>query len=226
MAKYFELTSLPSDSISLDNLIEELDNLGTELFNEVNEHKIVELLSKVYRNKKFLTDYLITQIHQTKMFKSGNPYTAQVFMLHNSPRYSIRASIWEPANSSTDEMFFYDIPHDHNFTFYTLGYHGSGYKTRIAQYNTPSPLKSGDTVELINDEIVQLKEGKIMLYEKGKDIHSQIPPKELSISINIIDTANILDDQFYFDFSSNTVTGCIPKESDILEKLQNDFLVA
>ncbi|MGE6812160.1 hypothetical protein [Pseudoalteromonas nigrifaciens] len=226
MAKYFELTSLSDDGFSLKHLIQELNSLGCEVFSTKNEYKIVELLTRVYRNRKFLTDYLIAQIHHTKMFKSGNPYTAQVFMLHTGAKYSIRASIWEPANKSNDEMFFYDVPHDHNFTFYTLGYYGSGYKTKIAQYHTSSPFKSGDKVELVNEQIVQLKEGKVMLYEKGKDVHSQIPPDELSISINIADTAQMLDDQYYFDFSSNRVTGYFPKESDILKKLQADFLVA
>lgn len=221
MAKYFNHTSCLKD-ISVSELIAELDSLGDELFN--NEPKIIELLSRVYQSPKFLTDYLIEQIHNTKMFRSGNPYSAQVFMLHSGKNYAVRASIWEEASKTSGDMFFYDVAHDHDFSFYTLGYHGSGYKTRIAQYDALINLQCGDSVDLVNDKVVQLTQGLIMLYEKGKDIHAQIPPKDFSISINIVNTSNMLDDQYYFDFDTSKVIGYVPKDSDVLEKLQTDFI--
>lgn len=112
-------------------------------------------------------------------------------ILAEEESFYVRANIWLPDGdrSSEDRISFYsyDLPHDHNYTFLTVGYFGSGYKTFLYEYDhekvdgvpgEPSHARYAGTQ--------QLTPGKMMLYESGKDIHIQCPPETPSISLNLI----------------------------------------
>ena len=53
----------------------------------------------------------------------------------------------------------------------------------------------------------QLREGKMMLYRAHRDIHSQLPPEALSISLNIMDEGDHVPwrDQYIVDLESGTI---------------------
>ena len=79
------------------------------------------------------------------------------------------------------------MPHDHNFDFMTVGYHGSGYRTEIYEYDYDRVCGyPGEKIDLRFLENTRLGRGKVMFYRKSKDVHIQHPPESLSISLNLM----------------------------------------
>ncbi len=62
-------------------------------------------------------------------------------MLHRaSEKYFIRANFWPSPRDSVFKLsgtspFFYGLPHDHNFSFLTVGYLGPGYWSEYYEYD-------------------------------------------------------------------------------------------
>ena len=90
-------------------------------------------LGKLGNNRRFLGDLVVEELKRNCAGQvERNHYTAQVILLHAGPGFAIRANFWPAAedsvvvNSGTDP-FFYGVPHDHNFSFLTVGYVGPGY---------------------------------------------------------------------------------------------------
>lgn len=135
-------------------------------------------------------------------------YGPQVFMLAG-PRdgFSLRANFW-PAEAdpvlraSGREAFFYDLPHDHNFSFLTVGHLGPGYWSDYYELDPAAgPLLPGAPSGLRYVERSALSEGRVLLYRAGVDVHSQAPPDAFSVSINILAHApgGAWEDQRRFD---------------------------
>lgn len=137
-------------------------------------------------------------------------------MLHRVPgRYLIRANFWPAADDPTllasgSEHNFYHQPHDHNFDFLTVGYAGPGYRSRW--YECDPPIRDGHigaTVHLVPVEEGQLTPGRILHYRAHRDVHDQLPPEALSISINIIPERPdiVWKDQYFFDVTASRISG-------------------
>ena len=115
-------------------------------------------------------------------------------------------------------MFSYQLPHDHNFTFMTVGYCGPGYETEIYEYDH-SQVKgqnAGEAVDIRFLERTTLDTGKVMLYRISKDIHSQHPPKALSISLNLMIRAAHPTQQYYFDLESQKMSQAVHPSSGVV----------
>jgi hypothetical protein len=56
-----------------------------------------------------------------------------------------------------------------------------------------------------------LSEGKVLLYRAHRDVHSQLPPDSLSVSLNILalSPANEFQDQYGFDLASSRIAGLL-----------------
>jgi hypothetical protein len=173
------------------------------------------LLARLGRNPDFLADLAIEEL---KTRCSGqartNGYGAQVFLLRPpNGRYVLRANFW-PARSdsitraSGPAAFFYDLPHDHNFPFLTYGYLGPGYWSDYYEYDV-APLAGlpGEAAGLRFTERARLEPGRLMLYRMRKDIHVQLPPDSMSVSLNILgsDPAQPWLDQYRFDVERGTI---------------------
>ena len=54
-----------------------------------------------------------------------------------------------------------------------------------------------------------------MLFRSGKEIHTQIPPTEVSASINLLmtETGSALQDQYYFDRDARAISGYVESVS-------------
>ena len=198
MAKIWEIEE--EKEIKYDNFIENLRYLDNKIFHEDNQIIVAKLLSRLYLNRRFLGELINKNIKEIILADEINSYTAQIFCLHKDKKFNLRAPVWKPVtNKAGEKIFSYNIPHDHNFSFYTLGYLGSGYTTKLYSYDSEKIVGyEGEKVEMKELETVALTEGKVMLYEAKKDIHTQLPSEELSISINVIDN-NIHDAQYSFD---------------------------
>jgi hypothetical protein len=206
------------------------DALAALDFDPHCEEKLAEAtrwLRRLGNNRTFFANILIDQL--TGRSGAGaidSGYGAQAIVL--SPHYSgktggmfLRANIW-PAESdlcfqtSGARSFVYGVPHDHNFSFLTCGYIGPGYRSDYYEYDYESVAGyPGEEVGLRFIERSALSEGKLMFYRAHIDIHSQLPPEALSVSLNVmhVDPAQGWFDQYGFDLERGTVARVLSPNS-------------
>lgn len=159
---------------------------------------------------------------QIKNLFSTNALAAtQVLFLGQGRDFYLRANLWpSSADLSTgrvlQDQFGYHMAHDHNYHFLTVAYHGPGYYTDIFQYDGQKiEGYIGEHVDLQFMERVQFRPGMIMLYEASKDVHTQQPPDELSITVNLMISSPTIRirDQYVFDLDRQVLTG-YPQDLD------------
>jgi hypothetical protein len=202
------------DAISLEEFVSDVE----AILDPADQSTLLALaprLRQLANNRRFLADFISAQLGAWDQFDLDNLYTGQVFGLASGKAYLVRANVWEPPRPSDrsgqlDQLFMYQQPHDHNFTFLTVGYLGAGYQTTIYECDPESVTGIiGDPVDMTFCETTTLPEGKVMLYRAGRDIHRQEHPSEYSISLNLMvrDPAFAGREQHYFDLESRTITG-------------------
>ncbi len=198
-----------------------LDRLGDgfDPADEAGTDRAAALLGQLGNNRTFLGDLLVDQLKDNRSDAfEASAYGPQAIML--SPvrgRSFLRANIWPSANESCfgasgARNFVYGIPHDHNFDFLTVGYFGPGYVSDYFEYDYESVAGcKGEQARLRFVERSALREGRLMHYRAHRDIHSQLPPAAMSVSLNImhVDPAQGWHDQYGFDLDSGTVTAVL-----------------
>lgn len=202
-------------AIGLDELVETLDAYPVDARDEDAFASWGPLLARLGRNPDFLAELAIEELKtRCAAQHTGNGYGAQVFLLRPpNGRYVLRANFW-PARAdpvtraSGPAAFFYDLPHDHSFPFLTVGYLGPGYWSDYYEYDV-APLAGlpGEEAGLRFVERARLDPGKLMLYRMRRDIHVQLPPDSMSVSLNILgaDPAQPWLDQYRFDIGRGTI---------------------
>ncbi|NNC52901.1 MAG: transposase [Erythrobacter sp.] len=213
---------IPSDETSahgLEDCLEMLDSVPFEPEDEDSLGNGAVALKRLANNSHFLGDLLIEQLkvgHRGGGIESA--YGPQSIVLSRMRgRSFLRANIWPSEQESCfrasgSDAFVYGVPHDHNFSFLTAGYFGPGYGSDYYEYDYESVAGyRGEVCDLRFVERTHLEEGKLMLYRANLDIHSQLPPENMSVSLNImhIDPAKAWSDQYGFDLDSNAVTGVL-----------------
>ena len=199
----------------LDEVAARLDENGVDLADESSLARCADLLAGLARNRDFLADRVIAELKARYRGQlETNRYSAQVFLLHRSPRgHFIRANLWPSASdaayaTSGPAAFAYGLPHDHNFNFLTTGYWGPGYVSDYYDYD-PEAVdgRLGEPLNLHFVERSSLAEGRMMLYRAHRDIHSQLPPPSLSVSLNIMDEGEHIPwrDQYIVDIDAGTI---------------------
>jgi hypothetical protein len=170
-------------------------------------------LYRLSLNEGLLDDFIVAPLKDLAMsFQPSNRYSDAVFMLRHDPRgnFFIRANVWKAprsfAGSRAHEeiLYSYERAHDHNFDFLTVGYHGPGYRTRIYEYDPGAIVgEVGEPVDLRFLEDTMLPTGKVMMYRRSIDVHIQLPPPALSISLNMIVNGDqpLYNPQYSFDES-------------------------
>lgn len=212
------------------SLAEAVDALAMLDFDPGCEERLQEAtrwLRRLGNNRTFLADHLLDQLTGragSNAIDSG--YGPQAIVL--SPHYSgrtggmfLRANIW-PAETdlcfrtSGARSFVYGVPHDHNFSFLTCGYVGPGYRSDYYEFDYERVTGyAGEPVDLRFIERSALHEGKLMLYRAHVDIHSQLPPEALSVSLNVmhVDPAQGWYDQYGFDLEHAKVSKVLSPNS-------------
>ena len=201
----------PSAGAALDlaEVAARLDESGVDLADEDSIARCTPLLAGLARNRDFLADSVLAALKASYADQlSLNRYSAQVFLLHRGARgFYLRANLWPSARdaayaASGPAAFSYGVPHDHNFHFLTTGYFGPGY---VSDYYEVDPEavdgRRGEPLALKFIERSQLSEGRMMLYRAHRDIHRQLPPESLSVSLNIMDEGDHVPwrDQYIVD---------------------------
>lgn len=199
----------------LEEVVARLDESGVDLSDEASLARAADLLAGLQRNRSFLADRIIAELKASYADQlAANRYSAQVFLLHRSPRgHFLRANLWPPATdavyaASGPAAFAYGLPHDHNFHFLTIGYWGPGYVSDYYDYDDEAvDGRLGEPLNLRFVERSELSEGRMMLYRAHRDIHSQLPPTSLSVSLNIMDEGEHIPwrDQYIVDLQHGTI---------------------
>lgn len=202
-------------ALDLEEVTARLDDSGVDLTDEASIAHCTDLLAGLQRNSDFLADRVIAALKASYTDQLElNRYTAQVFLLHRSPRgFYLRANMWPSErdaafSASGPAAFSYGVPHDHNFDFLTAGYFGPGYISDFYDYD-PEAV-DGRVEEFLNLKFVErssLSESKLMLYSAHRDIHSQLSPESLSVSLNIMDEGEHVPwrDQYIVDLQRGTI---------------------
>lgn len=198
-----------TELISLNDFMGEIDDGSYDLSSQSDLKVISKSLKKLNNHKSFLLDFIWDDLKNVERFQSANRYGPNVVMLHDRPEFFLRANIWRPLTKIEKSLpnFEYDVCHDHNFDILTSGYFGPGYQSRTYTYDSGEIVgKVGEHVELGAPEIFTLSEGRVALYRRHEDVHIQLPPESLSISLNLIPRGEHFNNpQFQFDEINSSI---------------------
>lgn len=199
-----------------------LDALEREGFKPFAEESLLhgaKWLRRLGNNRHFLGDMMLEELKQgVDVAEDASSYGPQVVMLSPLGReYYMRANFWPSADehmfrASGSSAFSYEMPHDHNFDFLTVGYFGPGYASDYYEYDYDAVAGGiGEKAGLRFIERSTLDPGKLMHYRAHLDVHSQLPPTSLSVSINIMHANGAQGwlDQYKFDVGRDEITGVI-----------------
>jgi hypothetical protein len=211
------------DKLELAELVELLETGDFDSQDEDNFASWGIQLKKLANDRDFLADMMIAELKQRCDGQvRDNQYSAQVVMLHGrSQKFIMRANFWPALKDSVvrhsgTDPFFYGVPHDHNFSFLTVGYLGPGYWSDYYEYDYGEVVGyPGEAVKLEFVEKARLDQGKVMLYRAHRDIHLQLPADSMSVSLNIVETSHssAFRDQYRFDLRTSTIDGIMTRMS-------------
>ncbi|MEO0464486.1 MAG: transposase [Pseudomonadota bacterium] len=214
------------ESCSLGDATEALAALNFDPRDPDKTQEAALWLRRLTNNRTFLSEWLIDRLTERRSASSAaaidSGYGPQAIVL--SPLRGgmfLRANIW-PAprdlcfQTSGAASFVYGVPHDHNFSFLTSGYHGPGYVSDYYEYDYEAVSGyPGEDAGLRFVERSALHEGKLMLYRAHRDVHSQLAPEALSVSLNVmhVDPAQCWFDQYAFDLERGEVARVLSPNS-------------
>lgn len=209
---------LADDAVSsLDECVDALRASGFRPREDESLHHAALQLRRLGNNPTFLGDRIVEELaRRHREEEEGNSYGAAVLMLAPSggADFFMRANIWPSADehavrASSEDSFVYEMPHDHNFSFLTIGYFGPGYWSSYYEYDYEAVAGwSGEPVDLRFVERSRLEPGKIQLYRAHLDVHAQHLPDAMSVSLNVMQTSASVGwlDQYRFDTGAGRVT--------------------
>ena len=211
------------EKIELAELIEMLETGDFDPADEDNFASWGPQLKKLANDRNFLGDRIIAELKQRCEGQiRDNQYNSQVVLLHGAVgRFIIRANFWPALKDSVvrhsgSDPFFYNVAHDHNFSFLTVGYLGPGYWSDYYEYDYGEVVGVPDEpVNLKFIEKARLEQGKVLLYRAHKDVHLQLPADAMSVSLNIVETSHstTFRDQYRFDLANSRIEGIMTRTS-------------
>lgn len=218
------------NTCDLGECIAALDETGFEPREEESLLHATSWLRKLGNNRDFLAEMLVDELKQgVKAAEEASDYGPQVVMLSQlGGDFYMRANFWPSVDehmfrASGHAAFSYELPHDHNFDFLTLGYFGPGYSSDYYEYDYDKVIGViGERAGLRFVERSTLTPGKLMHYRAHRDVHSQLPPESLSVSINIMHASGAQGwlDQYRFDVEKDEIAGVIsPGGSEIFLRI-------
>ena len=158
---------------------------------------------------------------------SGRDYgSAQAILLGRRKDFYVRANLWPSTRDVAtariyQDQFSYNLAHDHNFHFLTVGYLGPGYETDIYEYDYDAVEGYvGEPVQMQFLERVRFTQGMVMLYRASKDLHVQYPPEDLTVTLNLLvaPPETRLREQYHFDLDRRIVSS-LPAEMEASERV-------
>lgn len=215
---------------SLEDAIHAIDADGFEPCKEGSLVHAALWLRRLGNNPTFLGDLIVEQLTACQVRDTAeSAYGPQAIVLSGMRNgFFLRANVWPSERdhafrTSGERSFVYGIPHDHNFDFLTVGYFGPGYRSDYYEYDYEAVAGlCGEKAGLRFTERSALSPGKLMHYRAHRDVHRQLPPESLSVSLNVVaaDSAAGWFDQYGFDVEADTVTGVLnPTSTEVFVRL-------
>ena len=211
------------EKLTLADLVEMLETGDFDPADEDNFASWGPALKKLANDRSFFGDMIVEELKQRCEGQiRKNQYSPQVVLLHGAVgRFIIRANIWPALKDSVvrhsgSDPFLYNVAHDHNFSFLTVGYLGPGYWSDYYEYDYGKVVGyPGEPVNLKFIEKARLDQGKVMLYRAHKDVHLQLPADAMSVSLNILETSysTTFRDQYRFDVEGRKIEGILTRTS-------------
>lgn len=215
MTEYFPKEVVGTmEPLSLEDFIEYLNSeiVFTDIDSIKSAHKN---LQRVCSDPSWFIDFLNSELASNMESDElyGNRYTSNSYLLGRSKKeqqFIIRANTWlpvdDPLRSDIDKsLFAEDLLHDHTFDLLTGGLLGPGYRTKIYHYEYDRCIGYvGEEVPFSAEHDFQLSQGSALFMEKNKTIHRQLPPDNISVSLNVL-CQNLVDPtkrQYEFENSS------------------------
>ena len=202
------------EAIAFDAFVEALHAAQVDVGDEAALISLAPLLKQLSNNADFLADRIVAELENRFRDQAEiSDYGMQVLMLCRTSHHFVRANFWPARNDSLmrasgSAPFFYDLPHDHNFSFLTVGHFGPGYWSDYYEYRHEEVAGyPGEPVDLVAKGRRRLQRGQLMLYRAHRDIHRQLPPDRLSVSLNIVESTDMASwyDQYSFDLERGEI---------------------
>jgi hypothetical protein len=206
-------------SCTLGDCVAALEARGFDPREERSLLHAARWLRRLGNNRDFLADLLLAELAgRHRQQDTAAAYGPQVVMLSAvGGGFFLRANIWPSRDehlfrASGPGPFVYGLPHDHNFDFLTIGYFGPGYWSDCWEYDHEAVAGAvGEPAGLRFAGRDRLAPGRLLHYRAHRDVHSQLPPDALSVSLNVMhaDGAQGWLDQYRFDVERNTIAGVL-----------------
>jgi hypothetical protein len=204
------------NEISTEELIDYVET-NINVCDDESLFSAAKMLQGLANNKNALIDiFNLNLIKYNSVQSASYSQSSTVMGVGKKQPFVIRANLWPPVEDSSvrtieEALFSYELPHDHNFSFLTANYFGPGYVTDIWECVSPCSTLGyvGEQVPLEFLERTRLEPGKQMLFRRKQDVHTQHPPEEFSVSLNILVSSNQdrLSDQFEYDIKNQKILG-------------------
>lgn len=215
------------------SLAEAVDSIDAAAFDPRDEGSLAHAalwLRRLGNNPDFLGDLIVGKLTARHTRETAeSTYGPQAIVLSGMRGgFFLRANIWPSERdhafrTSGAHSFVYGIPHDHNFDFLTVGYFGPGYRSDYYEYDYEAVAGwCGEAAGLRFIERSALAPGTLMHYRAHRDVHRQLPPESLSVSLNVVgaDPTAGWFDQYGFDVEGDTVTGALnPTSTEVFLRI-------
>lgn len=212
-------TAAVTHAIGLAALVEGVRAARVDVEDEDGLASLAPLLKALSNNRTFLGEIVVDELKaRGRRQVETSPYGAQVVMLFRAnDDWFVRANLWPAATDPTVRAsgaaaFFYGVPHDHNFHFLTVGHAGPGYAGDYWEHDHRAVAGvPGEAVALRHTGRHRLAPGQVMLYRAHRDIHSQLAPERLSVSLNIMEAGGLQPwfDQYRIDVDGGRIAGTL-----------------
>lgn len=203
----------------LGECIAALGQSGFEPRDEASLLHAAGWLQRLGNNRDFLAALMLAELAARYEEDDGaRVYGPQVIMLSAlGGEFFLRANIWPSREehafrASGGDAFVYGLPHDHNFDFLTLGYFGPGYWSDYWEYDGRAVAGAvGEKAGLRFVERARLEPGRTLHYRAHRDVHSQLPPDALSVSLNVMHAGGAQGwlDQYRFDTARDEIAAVL-----------------
>lgn len=226
---------MPNDTISLDEFVDYV-KANVNFDDETSIRSVEPYLRKLNNNKNLLPEAICKELtHSIINFQPENTYQASGYIFYKDENFIVRAVCWLPQGKRkfTDAdidrgLLVFDAPHDHDFSFLTIGHYGPGYYSDIYEYDYESVLgKPNEPVKLNKLDFEKLNPDSTFFFRAARDVHIQIPPQELSISLNFMVRKRGHEkflDQYWFDIKNQRIYR--PLENDTYRRSKSIGLIA
>jgi hypothetical protein len=189
------------DAIDFPELVARLDEIGDWRDDDVILAQCAELLGRAAAHPQVLSAIVRRLLSDVAGTQAGNVHVSSTLMVKSTAAYIIRMNLWFPENMlvpHADNLFGYNVFHDHNFSFVTAGIAGNGYFTTNSAYDGRF-TEIGDRIDWAPRTTTQLKPGMVTTYRSGIEIHAQSRPPELSVSLNVLPRRPVVRPQMFVD---------------------------